>query len=256
MLPKITIITPTLNQDKYLERTILSVLNQHYPYLEYLVFDGGSSDKTLEILDKYRPQIQYSSEFDRGQSHAINKGLAKARGEIVAFLNSDDEYEPHTLFTIGNYFSHHPEVVWACGKCRIINEKGIITHPMITNYKNILLRLKSPLILQIVNFISQPAVFWRREVIAEVGYFDEELHEVMDYDYWLRLIQKYPYAYIDKYLARFRIYSTSKTIKSAFSESTEENIIINRYIHSKILFYAHRLHRKLAIKSYKFLFNT
>lgn len=105
-LPKISIITPTLNQAEFIEKTILSVLNQNYPNLEYLVFDGGSSDGTQEILTKYSKEIKWWSEPDQGQSQAINKGLRICSGEIIGFINSDDQYEPNALLEVGIFFLH------------------------------------------------------------------------------------------------------------------------------------------------------
>lgn len=254
MLPKITIITPTLNQGIFLERTIQSVLKQNYPHLEFFVLDGGSTDQTLEILERYRQQLCYWSEPDTGQSQAINKGLARASGDIVAFLNSDDEYEPNALLTVGQYFLKHPEAEWVCGKCRIIDESGNERYGWISRYKDLLLRFGNLHLLSVVNFIAQPAVFWKRELINEVGYFDESLSVVMDYDYWLRLIQKSPYHFIDAYLARFRIYWTSKTVRAAREHSFEEDLVVKRYVRSKVLLLAHLLHRQLIIWNYKLLF--
>jgi glycosyltransferase involved in cell wall biosynthesis len=107
--PRISIITPTLNRASYLERAILSVLSQNYPDLEYIVVDGGSNDGTLEILKKYSAEVQYVSEKDRGQSDAINKGLRIASGDILGYINSDDEYEPGALLHVGRFFQQNPE---------------------------------------------------------------------------------------------------------------------------------------------------
>ena len=112
MPPKITIVTPSFNQGQFIEETIRSVLDQNYPNLEYLIIDGGSTDQTIEVIRKYERQLSYwVSEKDRGQVHAINKGLARATGEIFGFLNSDDLYVPGTFEVVGEYFEKHPELL-------------------------------------------------------------------------------------------------------------------------------------------------
>lgn len=242
-LPKISIITPTLNQAQFIERTILSVLNQNYPNLEYLIFDGGSSDGTQEILKKYSDRIRWWSEPDRGQSNAINKGLNISTGEIIGFINSDDEYEPGALFRVGKFFSNHPQAMWVTGKCKVIDIHGREVLSFISIYKNILLRFHSLSLLGIVNYIAQPATFWRRQIVREIGLFDEGLRYVMDYDYWFRIAQKYPLNVINSYLARFRLYPTSKTWQSALVHDDEEIKVVGRYIKSPLILGLHKLHR-------------
>ncbi|MCD4672777.1 MAG: glycosyltransferase, partial [Anaerolineaceae bacterium] len=163
-LPRISIITPSFNQADFIETTILSVLGQEYPHLEYIVVDGGSTDGTLDILRKYETQLTWSSEEDRGQAHAINKGLARAGGEVVAFLNSDDVYAPGALLATGEYFAAHPGAWWLTGKCAIVDDQGCEIRKLITAYKHFWLQFRSYGVLQIMNYISQPATFWRRSL--------------------------------------------------------------------------------------------
>lgn len=252
-LPKISIITPTLNHAKFIEKTINSVLEQNYPNLEYLVFDGGSSDGTQEILKQYSKVIKWWSEPDRGQSHAINKGLRISTGEIVAYLNSDDEYEKDALFIVGHFFATHRDAFWVTGKCRIIDENGNPTMNLVEKYKTLLL-LSRERLLGIVDYIPQPATFWRRTVIEKVGYFDESLKFTMDYDYWLRMAKSYKLFFINKYLARFRIYPSSKTWQSALTQQQEEEMVIRRHIKSGIIRILHSLHRKLNTIAYSALY--
>src|ERR1022692_1731698 len=202
---KLTIVTPTCNQAQFIERTIDSVLRQEYPDLGYIVMDGGSTDGTLEILERYSGRLIWTSEADEGQSDAINKGLRMATGEIVAFINSDDTYERDALATVARYFAAHPEVKWAYGKCRIVDADDREIRKPITWYKNLLLRRYSYRKLLAENFISQPATFWRRQVHDEIGYLNEDEHYVMDYEFWLRLGQSYPAGVINRYLASFRM---------------------------------------------------
>jgi len=208
---KISIITPSYNQAEFIERTIQSVLAQNYPDLEYIVMDGGSTDGTVEILKKYSDHIIWKSEKDRGQSDAINKGLKIATGDIVAYINSDDTYEPETLQKVADYFKKNQDAKWAYGKCKIINEIDQEIRKPITWYKNLLLKNYSYSKLLSENFISQPAVFWKREIHAELGFLNENEYYCMDYEFWLRMGKLYSAGLIDDYLANFRYYSTSKS---------------------------------------------
>ncbi len=250
MLPKITVITPSLNQAEYIEKTIRSVIDQKYPALEYLVFDGGSTDGTAHILERYSSTLKYWIEPDRGQTHAINKGLQIATGEIVTFLNSDDLYEPSALLVVAQFFLNHPEAQWVTGKCRIIDSDDREIMRLVTFYKNSLLKLHHPSLLKIVNYISQPATFWRKSLIEEIGFFDEKLVYVMDYDYWLRIAQKYPLFLINQYLAKFRTYPESKTRQSALHNLDEESEVIQRYTKSSLTKKLHKVHRLLIQLSY------
>ena len=123
---KISIITPSYNQAQFIERTILSVLNQDYKDIEYIIMDGGSTDGTVEILKKYSDHIIWKSEKDNGQSDAINKGLKMATGDIVAYLNSDDTYQPGAFKEVATFFEKNPDKKWVYGKCLIINENHVL----------------------------------------------------------------------------------------------------------------------------------
>lgn len=173
--------------------------------------DGGSNDGTLEVLKKYSKHITWKSEKDRGQSDAINKGLRIATGDIVAFLNSDDTYEPDAIKRVAHFFKQNPEKKWVYGKCRIINDDGMEIRKPITAYKNLLLKRYNYNKLLSENFISQPATFWKREIHQDIGYLNENEHYCMDYEFWLRIGQKYPAGVIQDYLANFRYYADSKS---------------------------------------------
>lgn len=141
-LPKISIITPSYNQANYIEDTILSVLSQDYPNLEYIIIDGGSDDGTLEILKKYDKKLKIISEKDSGQTNAINKGMKISTGDIISYLNSDDMYLPGTLKTVGCRFTNYHDVKWITGRCRIIDNRGIAIRSIITTWKNLWLKKK------------------------------------------------------------------------------------------------------------------
>lgn len=255
-LPKITVITPTLNQCDYIEQTIHSVLSQNYPNLEYIVMDGGSTDSTLEILKKYEGRLHWISEKDRGQSHAINKGLRMASGEVVAFLNSDDYYEPGALLKVGKFFKGHPEAGWLTGKCRTLNSEGKEIRKLITLYKNFWLKTKSYQVLLVLNYISQPATFWRKNVIDAVGEFDETLRYAMDYDYSLRVGSQFKLWILDDTLASFRIHPSSKAGSSAHAQFDSDFQIAKRYITSPLLVRLHAAHNAITVNVYRKLMSS
>jgi glycosyltransferase involved in cell wall biosynthesis len=250
-LPRITVITPSYNQGAFIEQTIQSVLSQGYPDLEYIVMDGASTDNTLDVLRKYDGRLTWISEQDRGQSHAINKGFRMATGDVVAFLNSDDLYLPGALQTVGQYFASHPESAWLTGRCHIIDQDNRVIRKGITRYKNLWLRFASYQTLQITNYISQMATFWRREVIEREGEIDESLHYSMDYDFWLRVGRHYKLIVIDPYLACFRIHATSKAGASASAQFDAELGIIRRHAQSRLLYSLHRLHNAMIVATYR-----
>ena len=249
-LPRITIITPSYNQAQFIEETILSVLNQGYPDLEFIVVDGGSTDGTLDILRKYEDRLAWSSGRDGGQTNAINIGLRRATGDIVAFLNSDDVYLPGALRAVGEYFSRHAEASCLTGQCRTMDEKGREIRIAITTYKNLWLSLNSYQVLLILNFISQPATFWRRCVTEKIGYLEESLHYTMDYEYWLRMSRHYRMHVLFRRLACFRVHSHSKSGTTAHCQFDEELSVASRY-GNRLSTRLHAAHRALIVFVYK-----
>ena len=254
-LPTISIVTPSLNQGQFIEETILSVLSQDYPNLDYLVMDGGSSDHTLRVLEKYSDRIKWKSEPDKGQTNAINKGLQMAVGSIVGYLNADDILLPGSLWKVAETFTKHPDAMWVTGKCRIIDENNNEIRKPITNYKNVLLRFKSFSSLVMTNYISQPSTFWRREALAEVGVLDEDMHYVMDYEYWLRLYSRYSPIYISDYLASFKIHPASKTTRTGHRDVyiEEERNVIRHHTRSRLLLLLHDAHRSIMTQAYSLI---
>ncbi len=231
---KITIITPAYNQGKYIERTIHSVLEQNGDFeLEYLVIDGGSTDNTIEILKKYSDRLQWVSEKDRGQSHAVNKGFLKATGDIVGWLNSDDVYENGALQKVVSVFKGSSDCQWVVGKCRIINEDGREIRRNITRYKDKWIDRYRYERLLAEDFISQPSVWFRRSFLDEVGLLDESLHYTMDYDLWLRMGKKAAPFIIDDYLSSFRYYSDSKTGRELEASLKEVKELCHRHANGR-----------------------
>lgn len=208
-MPRISIVMPTLNQQRYLRTAVDSILNQPCE-AEIIVIDGGSTDGTLDILKSYGDQIRYVSEPDHGQSDALNKGLRMASGEIVGWLNSDDVYTPHAFRSVLQKFDD-PNTHWVFGKVDVINEEGVEIRQWITCLKNRrLARLTFNQLLR-ANWISQMGVFWRREFLTSVGGVEQNYHLAMDYDLWLRFWKKAPGVFLDKTIASFRIYESSKS---------------------------------------------
>jgi glycosyltransferase involved in cell wall biosynthesis len=188
--PRISIITPSYNQGHFIEETIRSVLNQGYPNLEYLIIDGGSTDNTVEIIKKYESQITYwVSEPDRGQTHAINKGLAQATGDILAYLNSDDYYLPGTLLAVAEYFQQHPEIDLLHGRCCYVNEAGEAIGEQFGNIQTFAEILDLWGVWWQKRQFVQPEVFWTRRISDRIGGFNDALYYVMDYEYWSRILQ-------------------------------------------------------------------
>ena len=207
-LPKITVISPSYNQAQYLERTITSVLNQDYPNLEYIVFDGGSTDASVDIIRRYADRIAYwKSEKDRGQSHAINKGFEKSTGDILCWLNSDDSFTPGTLNFVGEFFASHPEVDVLCGDVHTLDPDGTITGTFKGSYTG-----RNSLVSYWRGYhMHQPSTFWRRRVYEKLGNVNETLHLTMDFDYWLRMSRHYKIQSVDRVLSGATIHAAAKT---------------------------------------------
>jgi len=249
-LPKITIITPSYNQGKFIRQTIESVLSQNYPNLEYIVMDGGSTDETVSILKEYEGKIKWFSQKDKGQSDAINKGLKMATGEIVAWLNSDDFYLPGTLERVGNFFAKHTDAQWVTGDYKIVDEQGKEIQSYVRTYKNILRALPFRSTLYIANYINQPSTFWRRKLHDEVGYINEQYHLCMDYDYWLRIYKHYPLHTFGSPLSAFRIHTTSKGKNLYTKQFEEEYTIAKRHDATQLSLILHKLHTSIIVRVY------
>ena len=254
-LPSITIVTPSLNQGSFIEATIISVLSQNYPKLEYIIADGGSTDNTLIVLEQYSGKLHWYSKKDKGQTDAINVAMRMATGDIIAYLNADDILLPGSLLMVAEIFARRKNIQWLTGQCRIINENGKNIRSLITLYKNLLLYSRSYRGLLVTNYISQPATFWRKSLLDICGLLDEDLHYVMDYEYWLRLWKTAPPFILHKDLAGFRIQSNSKTTSAGHLDDyiNEEERIIARHTTSYFWRGLHDAHRMLMTRAYAFI---
>ncbi len=206
--PLVSVVTPSYNSAAYIGATLESIQIQDYPAIEHIVIDGGSTDGTLEILARY-PQLVWTSEPDKGQSDALNKGFRRAQGEIIGWLNADDTYQPGAISTAVTYFLAHPQTMAVYSECRVIDEAGHFLHFYGTedfDLRTLLLH----------DYIPQPTVFFRREVLDTVGLLNEKLHYVMDWEYWLRIGRYYPMTRLpDVTLANLRVWDACKSIAHA-----------------------------------------
>ncbi len=211
----ISIVVPSYNQADYLPRTLESILSQRGDFaLEVLIIDGGSTDGTLEILKNLDDErVAWISGEDNGQSDAINKGLAKASGDIVTWLNSDDIYCDDALKKVSGTFSQNPQARWLIGQCVIIDEQDHPIRQSIARYKNRQLARYSRRRLLRENFISQMSVFWRNDLGKQVGLLNEDLYYTMDYDLWLRMSKVSDPVVLTENLGCFRWYANSKSGK-------------------------------------------
>jgi glycosyltransferase involved in cell wall biosynthesis len=211
--PSMAIVTPSYNQAAFLDRTIESVIGQAYPHLEYAVVDGGSTDGSKDVLEKYRTRLAYAvSEADEGQAHAIVKGFSNTQGEIMAYLNSDDCLMPGALRYVGRYFQQHPEVDVIYGHRIIIDREGLeVGRWVIPPHDAECVRR--------FDYIPQETLFWRRHFYEKVGGLDVRFDFAMDWDLILKFMRagarfrRLPY-----FLACFRIHVAQKT--SSLLEST------------------------------------
>jgi len=204
--PLITIVTPSYNQSRYLEETIQSVLQQDYPAIEYFIIDGGSTDSSVEIIRMYEKQLSgWVSERDRGQADAINKGFRRANGEFIAWLNSDDTYEPSAIGKAIETFQRHPEAGLVFGNVLSIDE-----HSQPFNLQTF--RPYNLSDLMAFNIISQPAVFMRRSILEQAGCLDLDYHLLLDHHLWLRMAALAPMVYIPETLASARYHAEAKNL--------------------------------------------
>lgn len=205
-LPTISVITPSFNQGAFIARTLASVASQSYPPIEHLVFDGGSSDNTLAVLLQAEPAVRWVSQPDGGQADAVNQGLQAARGDVIAWINSDDVYYPQAFAQVAARFAADPSLDVVYGDADHINLLDEPFEPYPT-------AVWDPLLLPHVCFICQPALFFRRRVLDRVGLLNPKLRYCMDYEFWLRLAAAgCRVAYLPSKLAGSRLYRSNKTL--------------------------------------------
>jgi glycosyltransferase involved in cell wall biosynthesis len=224
--PRITVVTPSFNQAQYLEETIRSVLLQGYPNLEYLVIDGGSTDGSVEILERYAPWLDYwVSERDRGQAHAINKGFARCTGDVIGWINSDDLLLPGAFRLIGEAHRASPDAVLlgdvidfddATGATRVVRQRDVTLAYLLTPWSG-------------RGAWHQPGIYVPLPLHRKVGPLDETLRYAFDQEWMCRLLREAPTGYLGAPVARFRLHGTSKTVGEATQWLPEQANVLARY---------------------------
>jgi glycosyltransferase involved in cell wall biosynthesis len=209
--PLVSIITPSFNQGRFLEATICSVFKQDYSNIEYILVDGGSQDESLEVIQRYAGRLAYwESQPDRGQAHAINKGLARSHGDLLGWLNSDDLLQPGSVRRAVEIFSAYPEIDVVYGRLDRIDEQGrLVPTPLLPKDR---VEFSKNLVLGEC-VVNQPGAFWRRSIMQRAGLLDEGLQFSLDYEYWIRLaLHGAQFKRIPDVLACFRLSAGSKTV--------------------------------------------
>jgi glycosyltransferase involved in cell wall biosynthesis len=229
--PKISIVTPSYNQGQFLEETILSVLNQGYPNLEYIIIDGGSTDNSVDIIKKYKDSLSYwVSEPDNGMTDALNKGFRRSNGDILNWINSDDYFLPAVFHAAVDAFNEgDSKLGFIYGSCKNILSDGTvfdIRKPV--NFDAGILRYGR-------NLFAQPASFFHRRVLDKVGLLDENLPYAMDYDFWIRACDAgFTFKNIGVPLAAFRFHGESKTVGGRSKQTEEyEQVMLEKVLHLK-----------------------
>ncbi len=222
--PLVTVVTPSFNQGSFIRATIESVLSQNHPALEYLILDAGSTDETAAVASEYASRLTFISEPDRGQSHAINKGFRRARGEYVAWLNSDDVYLPGAIQRAAAELERESHLggVYAEGFLidRQGNQTGRFPHTRPFDYNRL---------LYFSDYILQQTVLFRKSIFNQIGYLDEDLHYVMDWDILIRIAKRFELGYIPEYLACLREYPEAKSSAGGGRRIQEIRRVLTRH---------------------------
>lgn len=242
---KVSIVTPSFNQGKYIERTLQSVASQTGVEIEHVVLDGGSTDNTVEILKRFTPPVRWVSEKDEGQADAVNKGIRSIDGEIIGWLNSDDIYYPDAIVRVVKFFEANPEIDVVYGMADHIDCEDYAFEPYPTEPWRFE-RLKDTC------YLCQPAAFFRRRVVINHGMLDKSLNYCMDYEYWLRLGNAgVRFAYLEEKLAGSRLYAETKTLSAKIEVHREINDMFKRMfgrVPDRWLYnYAHAVVQKRAV---------
>ncbi len=224
-VPKISVITPSFNQGKFIEQTILSVISQSYPNLEYIVMDGGSTDESVEVIKKYERHITYwQSKPDNGQAAAINEGFKRATGDILCWLNSDDMYMPGIFDKIAAIFVNTSKPLVVFGNCLHFNN-----HNSKTRGSDVVGDAGKH-ILSLYDYIIQPSSFWNREAWLTTGMLEESLHFAFDWDWFIRAQNKaVQFIPVQDYLSIYRIHDTHKTGTGGEKRYEELKKIVRSY---------------------------
>ncbi|WP_420154021.1 glycosyltransferase family 2 protein [Siphonobacter sp.] len=243
--PTITIVTPSYNQGAFIEETIVSVLDQQYPNLEYLIIDGGSTDESVEIIRRYSKYLSFwESTPDRGQSHAINKGFVRSTGAILGWLNSDDLYMPGTLVQIHTYLQ---EADLVFGNCWHLQEKQSETESLRSDVTEKMQRVS----LANEDYIIQPSTFWTRRAWEQTGPLREDLHFAFDWEWFLRAEQqKLKFQYVEDCWSVYRLHESHKTGTGGSVRQEEILHIYEQYAPHLAVLYGMLREEDLALRDF------
>ncbi|HEY4194323.1 MAG TPA: glycosyltransferase family 2 protein [Mucilaginibacter sp.] len=229
--PKISIITPSYNDGEYLERTILSILSQNYPNLEYIIIDGGSNDGSVDIIKKYADKLAYwVSEPDKGMYYALQKGFSKSTGEVMGWLNSDDMLHTLSLFTIGQVFGDFPEIKWLQGIPNTVDEDDRIVHTAaVYDVDKLFFYQKKHVDAKI--YIQQESTFWRRDLWQKAGdHISTDYKFAGDFELWIRFFQFEKLHNIYAFTGSFRLSKSGQASVENYPAYVDETLhILERY---------------------------
>lgn len=251
--PKISIIIPSYNKGFYIKDTLDSIFNQNYPNFEVIIQDGRSTDGSLEIIKdfakRYPKIIKWTSEKDDGQANAINNGMKKVSGGILAYLNADDIYNKGALFAVGDFFQKNPDVLWAVGYGNVINSKREEISAFVTCYKKILLRINSYTLLLAVDYIMQPSAFLTKDAFLKYGPFIGmgTKKYVMEYDLWLKLGKVHMPGVINKNISSFRLLGENASVIESKQLLAADYQIVKSYTSNPVVLLIHYLHNFVRI---------
>lgn len=249
-LLKISIIVPSYNKAEYIKETLQSIVTQNYPNLEVIIQDGGSTDGTLEIIKKYAkkyPYLIWESKKDKGQTDAINKGLKRATGEVLAFINADDVYLPGALYAVGEYFKKYPHTLWMAGKGKNIDKRGKEISRLATSYKNFLLTINHYSLLMVVNYLMQPSIFLSRKAYLKYGPFKGTGRSVMEYETWLRIGKGSMPKVLNRSLSGFRLIKDNFSMTNFKKILKADDDIVERFTDDIIILGFHWLHNIVRV---------
>ena len=258
---RLSIVIPSRNQARFLAQTLDSVLSQRGDFaLECIVMDGASTDGSVDVIRAAAARasagtfdFHWTSAADGGQADAIRRGLERATGDVLAYLNSDDLYSEGALAAVASAFAMHPDAMWLTGDCAVIDENGREIQRYVRAYRRMWQRHYSRAALLAVNFIAQPATFWTREAMQRAGAFDDTLDFTMDYDYWLRLSSLRAPLIIDRELASFRIHGASKGGSRFREQFAEDYRTACRHGAGTFARTFHRVHNAAIVTAYRVL---
>lgn len=226
-LPKISVVVPSYNQGLFIEETLLSILGQGYPNLEVLVIDGGSTDQTVEVLNKYEDRLTYwHSRPDQGQADAINQGMALSTGDVVCWLNSDDVYLPGTLLAVGRRLADktdRPYLLYGSAAALYQDEERF------TGMESLMAEPFQPERLTYCDYIQQPSAFWTRALWLAVGELNTAYHYVLDWDWFIRASQVCEFEFVSRCFALYRYHANHKTSTGGQKRRQEVVAVVRQF---------------------------